>query len=425
MRYLLPLLLLGACTDYDLVGDGDEPIVPEDTDEPTGGEEAIPEDVPRGALQGHVCEDASGGLEGATVTLEHPWGVARTATDAEGYFLLEGLPVGEYVVEVTAGAFRRTLPVTVVEAETATIETAECLELCEFAIPCMGLSEAMDRGIAEVFASGGGDITISNLSDEHSICLDEWLVVTSDVSQDATIGQDPGTRLAPGQYRVFPPALDVFGGESDRAWWCVEHFQGMTRGARYDYNGSLAPRLVFDWIHDRTDTNGNFVEDHADDLDYTPIAQWNIWNTQEAQPIVMVGRERDLHRLVDAEDRVRVTVQAWNLGQQPAVTSVTEVVPAGFIVSQVSPAARIVDLGEDGTSLTWEVELEAAESLTGAQAIYDIRDLSYTLERDLDQPCEGRCVGRGAVGTFIDLVGETWQSRSEPLIIEVCELPED
>jgi hypothetical protein len=419
LRTALLCIVLAGCSDYGVtprVADIAEPTLPGDDE--GGVDVEIPDNVATGGVEGVICATEFGGLAGAVVLVEHEWGVAQTATDDEGRFGLYGLPAGEHVLVVIGAEYRTTMHVVVPPFDVAHVRTEDCGDPCDVPVPCVGLAEAMDRGAADI-TYDFGNIEIRNTSDDLEICLTEWLVVISDTSQDAAVGQEPYVRLGPGQSHLFPYSTDVYGGMGDEAWWCVERTQRTLAGAAYEYNGSLLPDLLFDYVHDRTDVNRSGLEDHAEAVEDGIQAQVNIWDTEIANPVVLVGREQSLIRLSESKPDKRVVVQVRNLGQRRGSTRVVEVVPPGFAVSNPQPPAQLATLPDGSTELTWQVELQGAVQTQDEPTDYQQVELSYTLGRG-DSDCDGRCEGSGLVADWRDTATRPWQSFSEPLIIEVC-----
>lgn len=416
---------LTGCIETGITPDPPRQDDPVDEEEPTGGEKGleIPDGIPIGGVKGTICAEPEVGLEGAIVAVEHEWGVSRVATDAEGGFVLDELPAGPHVLVVSHDAYNTQLAVDVPRNEVITVIDEECIDDCGIPVPCMGLKEAVDRLHARIEAGPDGTVEITNVGSKYSICLDEWSVVFSDYSQDAILGQDPGITLGPGESHVFDYAQDVYDqdGTATEAWWCVEQFQVIDSGVPYSYNGSLAPDILFGYVQDRTDTNVNGVEDHADvNFEGRIQTQLNIWNTERVQSILLVGRKRTVARLEDVDDTATLTVEARNLGQRPLSGSVFETVPRGFIVLDTSPPGVVTVLETGDTTIRWDVDLEGAEPVEGDQAIYDEAWLSYTIGVDKDDRREGRIEGTGVYGSWVDTWDRDQGSWSEPLILEVC-----
>lgn len=122
-----PLSLIAAaligCSDYDLTNleDGVE-----GAEEPGGDQ--IPSNEATGSLHGRICgPDGENWVVGAEVSVEHPWGTAVALTDDEGWFLLEGVPVGAYTVLVEKGSFTTTFDAQIVADQVTELPVEECL----------------------------------------------------------------------------------------------------------------------------------------------------------------------------------------------------------------------------------------------------------------------------------------------------------
>lgn len=422
----LSFTALSACSETALRPDPEPTVDPREEEDPSGGTriDPVPEGIPVGGVQGTICNQPEVGLEGARVLVEHPWGVAQTVTNEEGYFSMEGLPAGKHVLVVTHAEYNTQLVIEVPRNETSTVLDDECVDDCGVPVPCLGLAEAVDRGAVSLMAGPSGTVYIENTSSRFDICLDEWVVMKSLGSQDAIIGQEPSVVLEPGDLHIIDYAVDVFGDMGDEAWWCVEEKQVIAEGVRYTYNGSLAPDILWNYIHDRTDTNYNGTEDHADvNFDNRIQTQTNVWSTQNWHPIVLVGRSRSLARLETPDSSATIRIDASNLGHLPTQTYVYEVVPPGFVVTDTVPEAFVVSEQDGSTTLRWDVTLDGAQPIQDAQAIYDVAKLYYTVMSPEVDPCIGRCEGSGAFATWTDAWGVSQSSASEKLVIEVCPPP--
>jgi hypothetical protein len=425
---LATLIAMASCIDYTVTPQ--PPIDDPEVRDPGGGGangdiDPWPEGTPVGGVFGTLCETAESGLAGVEMLIEHRWGVARTFTNADGYYRLENVPAGTYTLVAIGDDYFAQLSVLVPPNEIVELSHAECTAICDFPIPCVGLAEAVDRRAARLRFQDG--LVVQNTSSDIDICIDDWMVALSDTSQDVLFGQGEPVHIAPGRSQLYPYSVDVYGNLGDFAnfaWWCVERFQYIAGGSSYEYNGSLRPSRLFDLVHDRTDINRNGVEDHADVVDGQLQTQHNIWNTEAEHPIFLVGRERSLVRLTGPGSRPTLRVQVQNLGQVAGTARVTEIVPRGFLVSGVSPPAQIRALGDGSTELAWTVSLDAAlpDTTYATPTRYDMAELTYQIRLGAD-PCVGRCEGNGAGATWTDRIGRPWDSASEPLIIEHCTPP--
>jgi hypothetical protein len=418
---LLLVVPLGGCMEPTLTSRPDQVDEPDaEVPEDPGVDVVLPPGTPVGGVRGRFCEAVDQPLVGAFVQIEHEFGVHKTTTNAEGWFELTGVPVGRHVVVVTHNRLQEIASVDVPEGSFAEVQGERCEDPCEFSAPCVGLAEAVDRGRARIWYTGMGDVRIENLSATNGICLDPWMVFFSVESQDAMVGLDPGMKLMPGEFHDFPYAVDVYGGEGREAWWCVEREQMTQGGAEYQYNGSLAPYMLMRWVEDRTDEDFDTIEDHLDwDEEGQVQTQRNVWRDESEQPIVLIGRDHNVVRLLHKDDRQEVILQAKNLGRQPATAEVYERVPAGFVVHYTTPAAQVQPQSDGTTLLIWQVSLDGAQPVEGRHTKYDVEEVRYIVGRG-DTTCRGRCPGNGASTSWVDRMRVRWRADSEPIIYEVC-----
>jgi hypothetical protein len=420
----LMVLMTAGCSDFNVIPEVQSPDVDQDTlpDSGTDQESNIPDDVMKGGVQGTICETADSGMAGVQILVEHEWGVAQTITDDTGYYEILDLPVGDHVLIATSIDYFDQISVHVSANEVVQMLSDECNADCDISVPCVGLAEAIDRDGAIVSLNDQG-IVIKNTSVDLQICLDEWIVVLSDESQDAGVGQIPMVHLTPGKSHTYGYAIDIYDDKGDEAWWCLERWQYTAPGSAYSYNGSLMPRPIHNFVKDRTDTNVNTIEDHVDVGELALQTQHNLWNTEAENPVVLVGRQRSLVELVGESMRRQVVIQVRNLGQQPGTASVTEVIPPGYTAFDLQPLGSATTMRDGSTQLTWVVSLKAAvpDLTLSGPTIYDQVDLSYRIRvSDPEVACEGRCLGQKVVAKWQDSAGSNWTSYSEPLIIEHC-----
>ncbi|MFK7927862.1 MAG: carboxypeptidase regulatory-like domain-containing protein [Myxococcota bacterium] len=423
MRTSLLLILCLGCSETSVTP---VPVVPDDdTSEDvvvTPKPDPIPDGVPRGGVKGLICLDKDSPVPGARVALEHEWGVAEANTDAEGNFSLENLPVGSYVLIVQTPEYSDQIPVEVPPNEYSWVETTDCLINCDIPVPCVGLAEAFDRGGAAVYYNEAGAIEVINTSEDLEICMDDWMVVFSETSQDATFGQRDPVRVGPGASTEAGYAHDVYkpeGADENQAWWCVEREQYTQAGSEYTYNGSLTPDLLYELIRYRTDVNSSLIEDHEEIVEGQYIqSQMNVWNTEIQSAIILVGRQRSLVQLRRPDSVATIVVEATNLGQKAGRAVVSEDVPAGFDVFGVSDGGVVSQRRDGGFTINWSVNIAGAVPRDNAHATYSTHELTYQISRSTDE-CMGRCPGYGVTAQW-----GPHASASEPLIIEVCETPE-
>lgn len=128
----IALLLVGCPPDQSISQIVDPPDEPDTDTETWHDSEAdtdpVPDDVLTGGIMGRIC--APNGwryINDAKVSIEHPWGVAVTYTDEEGFFILDGIPAGEHVVIVQKGSFMTQFSVLISPNEVLELASEECL----------------------------------------------------------------------------------------------------------------------------------------------------------------------------------------------------------------------------------------------------------------------------------------------------------
>ena len=183
-RAIIAIALLG-CSDYELnPDDPSEDEVPEDTDPgKQDGDTELPDGVAYGGVQGAICADSESGWEGLDVLVEHEHGVARTTTDADGFFQLTELPVGEHVLVATGPDYLQQIPILISENEVISLQSDECDADCDIPVPCVGLAEAIDRDAAWIMLVDEG-IEVANTSDDLDICIRQ-----QEIDRDLLLGQ--------------------------------------------------------------------------------------------------------------------------------------------------------------------------------------------------------------------------------------------
>ena len=110
---------------------GHTPGAPGDSDDDiNGGEGNYDPDAPNGGVSGRICAPSQNVyVADAEVYIEFEDGTRlSTQTDADGYFTLEGVPVGTYTVHVEKGSFGATFDVTITEGTITELAQDECLE---------------------------------------------------------------------------------------------------------------------------------------------------------------------------------------------------------------------------------------------------------------------------------------------------------
>ena len=416
-------LLSAACVGYGLSGDPDGSAPRADLG-PDPGAGHDPDASEAGGVRGQWCPEVDPGGHGIEVVIEHDRGVARTLTDADGRYALTGVPPGRHVLVAVGEALAAQIPVVIPPGEVVELTHPECQDRCEIDVPCVGLAEAIDRGGVDLTYRndlGAQSIELHNRTSDLDICLDEWMVFFGAATQDALVGPAGATVVPPGARLKFPYGRDVFGDDGDRAWWCIERSQPLVAGSPFTHRGEREPSGLMRLIVDRTDLNHNGIEDHVDVVDSTLQTQHNVWSAQANHPVLVVGRERTVIRIVGPGHRPQVRLLVRNIGQRRGSGVVTEVVPEGFVATDVNPPARVEALGGGATRLIWDVTVEAAVPgiAPHSPTRYDEVALGYRIGR-APQPCDGRCEGFGAEVSWVDAWARPWIADGEPLVIESC-----
>jgi hypothetical protein len=129
--------LTGGCdVEYQMSGEQNGVDAPDDVNgSGTTGGENIPDNVETGDVQGRICApDGETWVMGATVYVDTEWGRLETTTDQDGYFKLEGVPVGTQTVEVEKGSFTTTIEVIIAANEVLALAANECVGDVDIAV---------------------------------------------------------------------------------------------------------------------------------------------------------------------------------------------------------------------------------------------------------------------------------------------------
>jgi hypothetical protein len=284
---------------------------------------------------------------------------------------------------------------------------------------CVSLAEAVDRGWALVEMDVDASVLVENVGDVP-ICLDGFNTFISHDSQDATAGNYLPDTAAPGTSFTLGAegGADTTRGE----WWCVELAQA-TAVASYTFDGAEGSPPVTHFIADDTDVDGDGVEDHEDDSAFgTPQAQENIWDYEDDNPVIIVGRESN-YLQVDVGQDVDVTVRVTNIGRQAGHATVRERVPAGYVPAGFDPAPTGSTAESDGsTTYTFSVSLDAGADPTdvGGPSTYDVAEIHYSLSVR-PSGCAGRTTAFGPEADWTDDAGDSWTSAGAALVLECCD----
>jgi hypothetical protein len=273
---------------------------------------------------------------------------------------------------------------------------------------CLGLSEAWDRGMLDLYSRFGSSITIENLSVDYDICVDRWYVYMGVETQDAIGGDpgyDPGAEYPLGTITVSPgEAVELsYAEDVAPAWWCVEQTQVTNTTYNFTFIGARAPTPLLDRA---------FLSD-----------QDAIWDYQTTNPAVAVGRNIHYIELIRSSEAERVAeaeVTVVNMGEEDVTTLVTEIIPPGFVATDFSQDyLEETELSDGSVRYTFIVALDAripTESID-THTIYDDVDINYTLTLDDPDACVGRLTTASPTAEWGDSSGEGYTSTGSPMII--------
>jgi len=170
---------------------------------------------------------------------------------------------------------------------------------------------------------------------------------------------DEGLVLEPGESLELVPEQD---------WWCVEDQEPTQAWVGLQTYGERVPELLADRVAPDVDGDGDGVPDREQIMgDGTTAAQHAVWDVLASEAVLTLGK-----LATNEAGRVQVELTTRNLGRVPGEWSVEDRVPAGWIVSDVSPPAVDV-LGSAQTG--WMLRWDGRSGSRGGQV------LSYTLTR--------------------------------------------
>jgi len=126
---LSAVLFTGCDVEYGINQDGERIDAPDSINGGgTTGGESIPDNVALGDLQGRICApDGEFWVQGAVVYVDTEWGRLSTTTDADGFFKLEGVPVGGHEVHIEKGSFSASVSVVIQADELLQLANDECI----------------------------------------------------------------------------------------------------------------------------------------------------------------------------------------------------------------------------------------------------------------------------------------------------------
>ncbi len=277
--------------------------------------------------------------------------------------------------------------------------------LGEYAPPCLGLSEAWDRGMLDISMGIGLDIILANNSEVYDICVDTWYVYLGVYTQDAAAGDphfDPGAdypmgtiTMAPGDEHNFSYGLV----DSD-AWWCIEELQITQITTSYEFAGYRVPDVLLDLML-QGDQDG-------------------IWLWIANNPTILVGRTTHYLDLSLEAPSGFVELETRNLGRVDGSGWIEEHVPSGYVATgfSVDPDASESD-GDGGMIYRWSLDFAGAvDTDIDEHTVYDVQTISYTL-LVTDDSLQGRQMLPEPTALWMDTDGEVHGATGSPLVIEL------
>ncbi|MEL6343985.1 MAG: hypothetical protein AAFV53_12775 [Myxococcota bacterium] len=278
--------------------------------------------------------------------------------------------------------------------------------------PCLGLAEARDRGILDIYDPFGGNIILVNQDrgeDAHNICIDRWYIYLTEESQDAAAGDpfyDPGAEYPLGSIVLEPgEQLSLNYAElSQPTWWCVEETQVTRATDSFLFLGARVPPPLLD-------------EMLNDNEPLSDVRQANIWGYQTLNPTPIVGRYTHYVE-VSSTQSATVELTTLNMGSRDVVTTVVEQVPAEFEATGFSVPPDYTTTLDDGTvEYGFDVSLDA-RILTDIDihTIYDEVRITYQLKVAKDAECIGRHQFPEMTATWQDSSARTHVSTGAPLV---------
>jgi hypothetical protein len=267
-----------------------------------------------------------------------------------------------------------------------------CEDTCWDKTPCLPWYEANALGYLDV-ATGttSTSVQFTNAGLDQDICFDR-AIYTSDTTQAFYVDQallDDGVRIAPGEtVDVYYASYTTANGSHETyldeyAWWCVELGQSTSASKPYDYFGEFPPSglLAFSDVDNDVDADGK--EDHVDWAGGSGIqSQYSIWDYQADSAVLTAGK---LATIGD-DGKVHVTTLSRNLGAFDGSGTLTDTVPAGWTVSDMSVTPDTTTTNSDGTvTYTWAVTVDGTTSPTtsGGTVVVDEWAVTYSLTRDI------------------------------------------
>jgi hypothetical protein len=250
-RLLLPLSLFAlGCTEYNLATEKTGPTGAEDEETPGDDEGETTGDWEGkvGDIKGRICDlSGNGYVVGALVYVEVDTDGdgevdvrVESVTDADGYFLLEDVPLGEHVIHVEKGSFTALIDVTLDTEDVMELAEEECLSAEELHVAVITgsydriQSYLDDMGVDyDTYAGATGTKYIDLLTDldkmkEYDIIFlncgisDGWITShKGDIGSNIREYVEGGGSIYASDWAhfffevAFPDAVDFYGSDTD------------------------------------------------------------------------------------------------------------------------------------------------------------------------------------------------------------------
>src|SRR6185436_8777053 len=265
-----------------------------------------------------------------------------------------------------------------------------CEDTCWEKEKCLTWYQANALGYLEVATSSDNtSVQLTNLGLDQDICVDR-AIYTSDTTQAFYVDQalvDDDVRIAPGEtVNVYYASYTTANGSHETyldeyAWWCVELGQATSKSKFYDYYGEFPPSGLLEFSDFDNDVDADSKEDHVDWAGgYGIQSQYSIWDYQSDSTVLTAGK---LAAIGD-DGKVHVTTLSRNLGAYDGSGTMTDTVPAGWSVSDMSVTPDTTTTNSDGTvTYTWAVSVDGTTSplTSGGTVVVDQWAVTYSLTR--------------------------------------------
>jgi len=266
-----------------------------------------------------------------------------------------------------------------------------CEDVCWDRTPCLTWYQANALGYLEVATSSTNtSVQVTNLGLDQDICFDR-AIYTSDTTQAFFVDQalvDDDVRIAPGEtVDVYYASYTTANGSHETyldeyAWWCVELGQSTSKSKTYDYFGEFPPSGLLEFSDVDNDVDADGTEDHVDWAGgYGIQSQYSIWDYQADSTVLTAGKLATL----GLDGKVDVTTLSRNLGAYDGTGTLTDTVPMGWSVSDMSVTPDTTTTNSDGTTTyTWAVSVDGTTNpvTSGGTVVVDEWSVTYALTRD-------------------------------------------